>query len=97
MAEPSNECYTMMHSIWEILDKVDPNLNKFSVNAVKLGKLIKRQRLKSKHTLGQSEIHYYTKLLVEVFKNWADYGHRDWKVRQRNPSTTFTVLFERKD
>lgn len=95
--DTSNGFHSMMYALWEMLDKVDMNVNGISMNAIKLGKLIKRQKLKSKHTLDQKEIRYYTLGLVEIYKNWGRYGHKDWKVSEREMSSIFTVYFERKD
>jgi len=92
----SNGFHTMMYAVWEILDKLDRDVTMFSMNAIKLGKLIKRQKLKSKHTLTQQEISYYSRGLIEVCRNWAIYGHPDWKVKEKTPSSMFTVVFERK-
>ncbi len=92
----SNGFHSMMHSVWEILDNVDFETEKFTVNAYKLGKLIKRQKVKSKHTLEENEISYYSKKLYEIRKFWATYGHPDWKIKEKVPSGSFTVQFIRK-
>jgi hypothetical protein len=95
--EKSNGFHAMMYAIWELLDKVDIHQDKISMNAIKLGKLIKRQKLKSKHTLDQKEIRYYTISLVEIFKSWGTHGHKDWKVKEKDMASVFTVNFERKE
>ena len=95
--EYSNGFHTMMYAIWELLDKVDMKYDRISMNAIKLGKLIKRQSIKSKHTLNQKEIHYYTISLREIYKNWAMKGHPDWSVKEKDMSATFTIIFERKE
>jgi len=95
--EKQNGYHAVMYAVWEILDKVDPNQHKFSLYGFKLGKLIKRYKLKSKHTLTNEERMYYHNMLVEVFKNWAIGGHPDWRVKEKDMQPTFTVEFIRKD
>lgn len=95
--EFSNGFHAVMYCVSEILDKVDLKQDRITFNYSKLGKLIKRQRVKSKHTLGDKEIRYYGKKLVEIFKNWGTHGHEEWIVRQKNPSSVFTVVFIRKE
>ena len=34
---------------------------------------------------------------MEIFENWGSHGHRDWKVREKEMSSTFTIVFERKE
>ncbi len=92
----SNEFHTLMYAVWEILEKLDIHQDIFSLNAMKFGKLIKRQKIKSKHTLNQKEIAYYTQALVEIYRNWAMYGHRDWTVKEREMTAVFTIEFKRK-
>ncbi len=92
----NNGFYSMMYSVWAILDKVDNDQDKFTLNAYRLCKLIKRQKLKSKHTLDNGELQFYSRMLAEIFKKWVGYGHSDWKVREKLPSPTFTVQFIRK-
>jgi len=95
--EYSNGFHTMMYAVWELLDKVNIESNSISMNAFKLGKLIKRQKIKSKHTLDQKEIYYYSQSLKEIYKEWARHGHPDWSVREKEISSVFTVIFERKE
>lgn len=97
MEKKTNGFDTMMYAVWELLDKVDMNQDTFSMNCFKLGKLIKRQKLKSKHTLEPKEISYYSKSLVEIYKGWGMNGHPDWKVREKEMSSVFTIVFERKE
>ena len=97
MADFTNGFHALMYSVWEILDKVDQEQDRYSMNAFKLGKLIKRQKLKSKHTLNPKEIHYYTLGLIEIYKNWARYGHNEWAIKEKEMSASFTVVFLRKE
>lgn len=92
----SNGFHSMMHSVWEILDKVDPDIDILTLTCYKLGKLIKRKKVKSRHTLDDTEISYYSRMLYEIFREWVRYGHRDWKVKEKVPSGSLTVQFIRK-
>ena len=92
----SNGFHTMMHTVWEMLDKVDINQPYITIHGVKLGKYIKRIPLKSKHTLDENEVAYYTRGLMEVFRSWPTHGHPNWNVRQKQMSERFAVIFERK-
>ena len=91
----SNGFHPIMYAVWELLDKVDIERDYISMNAIKLGKLIKRIPLKSKHTLDDKEIHYFSIGLKEIYMNWATFGHPEWKVRERD-AFVFTIVFERK-
>lgn len=92
----SNGFHTMMYAVWELLDKVDIHTDRISLNAIKLGKYIKRQKLKSKHTLDKKELRYYSNSLAEIYKSWGRRGHKDWTVRENEFSASFSVIFERK-
>lgn len=92
----SNGFHSMMYCVSEILDKLDFDQEKFTLNAYKLGKLIKRQKVKSKHTLDDVEISYYSRMLYEILKHWGRYGHKDWKIMEKVPSSSLTVQFIRK-
>ena len=91
----SNGFHSMMYAVWELLDKIEMERDHYSMNAIKLGKLIKRIPLKSKHTLDEKEIHYYSIGLKEIYMNWSRFGHPEWKVREKD-SFRFTIVFERK-
>ena len=93
----SNGFHTMMYAVWEILDKLDDNVESISMNGIKLGKLIKRHPLKSKHTLTRKEINCYSRGLIEICQNWGVHGHPSWNVREKTPSSMFTAVFYRKE
>jgi len=92
-----NGYHAIMYGVWELLDKVDLDQHSFSLTGYKLGKLIRRYKLKSKYTITHEERMYYHNKLVEVYKNWAIDGHPDWNVKEKEMQPTFTVEFIRKE
>lgn len=85
-----------MFSLKQILDKLNPDVESITLNAKKLGKLIKGQKIKSRYTLTEDENWYYASGLKELYRNWGFYGDRGWTVEEKTPNPRFTVIFRRK-
>ena len=91
-----NETSTTIYALKQILDKLPPEKLSMKFTGITFGRTIKGYPIKSKsNTLSQQEITKFTRQLMNAYKDWAQFGHKDWIVRE-TIGTRFSVLFIRK-
>ena len=84
-----------MNAMKGILNNLPPGQTHIRMHALKFGKLIKNIPLQSKtKSLTKSEIQRFSHQLVAIYKNWAQNGSREWKVKEVSGGR-FTLLFVR--
>ena len=91
-----NEVLTTIYALNQILNKLPAEKVSMKYTGKSFGKTIKGYPLKSKSlVLTQQEITMFTRQLIKAYKNWAEFGHKDWIVKE-TPGATFSILFIRK-
>ena len=91
----ANDVSVAIELMVNILNKLPEDKVTIRFNAISFGKEIKGYPYKSKtQVLTKSEIQNFSQDLMNIYKNWAVYGDKNWKVKEI-PAMRFTIRFTR--